>query len=35
VGEFRVFYDIAGNHVEVLAIVSISEAASWLEDMGG
>ena len=35
VGEIRVFYDIAGNHVEVLAIVSKSEAASWLEEMGG
>ena len=35
VGEIRVFYDITGNHVEVLAIVPKSEAASWLEEMGG
>jgi len=35
VGEIRVFYDVAGNCVEVLAIVPKSEAASWLEEMGG
>jgi mRNA-degrading endonuclease RelE of RelBE toxin-antitoxin system len=35
VGELRVFYDITGNHVEVLAIVPKSEAVSWLEEMGG
>ena len=35
VGEIRVFYDITGNHVEVLAIVPKSEAVSWLEGMGG
>ncbi|HLE19005.1 MAG TPA: type II toxin-antitoxin system RelE/ParE family toxin, partial [Syntrophales bacterium] len=35
VGEIRVFYDITGNRVEVLAIVPKSEAASWLEEMGG
>jgi len=35
VGEIRVFYDITGNHVEVLAIVGKSEAISWLEEMGG
>jgi len=35
VGEIRVFYDIAGNHVEVLAIVPKSEAISWLEEMEG
>ena len=34
-GEIRVFYDITGNHVEVLAIVPKSEAISWLEEMGG
>jgi len=34
VGEIRVFYDITGHVVEVLAIVSKSEAASWLEEMG-
>src|SRR6202167_1204164 len=30
VGEVRVFYDIAGMTVEVLAIVSKSEAEPWL-----
>jgi len=34
VGEIRVFYDITGRVVEVLAIVPKSEAASWLEEMG-
>ena len=32
-GEIRVFYDITGRVVEVLAIVPKSEAASWLEEM--
>ncbi len=35
VGEIRVFYDITGNTVEVLAIVSKTKAVSWLEEMGG
>ena len=35
VGEIRVFYDITGNTVEVLAIISKTEAVSWLEEMGG
>jgi mRNA interferase RelE/StbE len=30
VGEVRVFYDISGTTVEVLAIVAKSEAQSWL-----
>jgi len=34
VGEIRVFSDITGRVVEVLAIVPKSEAASWLEEMG-
>lgn len=34
VGEIRVFYDITGHVVGVLAIVPKSEAASWLEEMG-
>jgi len=34
VGEIRVFYDITGHVVEVLAIVPKSVAASWLEEMG-
>ena len=34
VGEIRVFYDITENSVEVLAIVSKTDATSWLEEMG-
>jgi mRNA interferase RelE/StbE len=30
VGEVRVFYDISGTTVEVLAIAAKSEADSWL-----
>jgi mRNA interferase RelE/StbE len=30
VGEVRVFYDVTGKTVEVLAIVVKSEAESWL-----
>jgi mRNA interferase RelE/StbE len=30
VGEVRVFYDVSGPTVEVLAIVARSEAESWL-----
>jgi mRNA interferase RelE/StbE len=30
VGEVRVFYDISGTTVEILAIVAKSEAQSWL-----
>jgi mRNA interferase RelE/StbE len=30
VGEVRVFYDVSGATVEVLAIVAKSEAESWL-----
>jgi len=33
-GEIRVFYDITGHVVEILAIVPKSEAASWLEEIG-
>src|SRR5512134_2054740 len=35
VGEVRVFHDIRGKTVEVLAIVSKAEAVSWLEEIGG
>jgi mRNA-degrading endonuclease RelE of RelBE toxin-antitoxin system len=35
VGEIRVFYDITENRVEVLAIVSKTEAVSWLKRIGG
>ena len=34
VGEVRVFYDISGSTVEVLAIVSKPEAESWLAQFG-
>ena len=34
-GEIRVFCDVTGHVVEVLAIVQKSESASWLEEMGG
>ena len=30
VGEVRVFYDVSGTTVEVLAVVAKSEADSWL-----
>jgi mRNA-degrading endonuclease RelE of RelBE toxin-antitoxin system len=30
VGEVRVFYDVSGSTVEILAIVAKSEAQSWL-----
>jgi mRNA interferase RelE/StbE len=34
VGEVRVFYDVTGDTVEVLAIVAKSEAESWLAQFG-
>lgn len=34
VDELRVFYDISGSTVEVLAIVAKSEAQSWLAQFG-
>ena len=34
VGEVRVFYDVSGMTVEVLAIVAKSEADSWLAQFG-
>jgi mRNA interferase RelE/StbE len=34
IGEIRVFYDVVGQTVEVLAIVHKSQAAAWLEEMG-
>lgn len=32
--EVRVFYDVSGSTVEVLAIVAKSEAESWLAQFG-
>jgi mRNA interferase RelE/StbE len=34
VDEVRVFYDVAGDTVEVLAIVAKSEAEKWLAQFG-
>jgi mRNA interferase RelE/StbE len=34
IGEVRVFYDVSGATVKVLAIVAKSEAQSWLERFG-
>ena len=34
VGAVRVFYDVIGTTVEILAIVSKSEAESWLAQFG-
>ena len=34
VGDVRVFYDVSGATVEILAIVSKSEAESWLARFG-
>jgi mRNA-degrading endonuclease RelE of RelBE toxin-antitoxin system len=34
VGEVRMFYDVTGSTVEILAIVSKPEAESWLEQFG-
>jgi mRNA interferase RelE/StbE len=34
VGEVRVFYDVSGTSVEILAIVTKSEAQSWLAQFG-
>lgn len=34
VGEVRVFYDVIEGQVQVLAIVSKSDAAEWLIDRG-
>jgi mRNA interferase RelE/StbE len=34
VAEVRVFYDVSGTTVEILAIVAKSEAESWLAQFG-
>jgi hypothetical protein len=34
VGDIRVFYDLSGTTVEVLAIMAKSEAESWLAQFG-
>jgi mRNA interferase RelE/StbE len=35
VEDLRVFYDVAGNEVQVLAIVAKSDADEWLKQAGG
>jgi mRNA-degrading endonuclease RelE of RelBE toxin-antitoxin system len=34
VGDVRIFYDVSGSTVEILAIVAKSEAESWLAQFG-
>ena len=34
IDEIRVFYDVEENRVEILAIISKSEAIEWLEKVG-
>jgi mRNA interferase RelE/StbE len=34
VHDIRIFYDVVGPSVEILAIVEKSEAASWLREFG-
>jgi len=34
VGEVRVFYDVSGSTVEVLAIISKEQTQAWLEEEG-
>ena len=34
VGEFRVFYDVVGVEVQILAIVAKSDAERWLREAG-
>jgi len=34
VGDVRVFYDVSGSTVEILAIVNKAEAAAWLARFG-
>ena len=33
VGEVRVFYDVSGSSVEILAIIPKSKAAAWLQSI--
>ena len=35
VGDVRVFYDVSGQKVQVLAIVQKAEASAWLKRIGG
>ena len=33
-GAFRVFYDVAGTEVQVLAIIAKAEVEAWLRELG-
>ena len=35
IGEVRVFYDVVGRVVQILAIVEKAEASAWLKRIGG
>jgi len=35
VGDFRIFYDVLEDAVEVLAIVAKAQADDWLKEIGG
>jgi addiction module RelE/StbE family toxin len=34
IDDYRIFYDVSENNVEILAIITKSEAARWLEEAG-
>jgi mRNA interferase RelE/StbE len=34
IDDYRIFYDVSENRVEVLAIISKSEAVRWLNELG-
>jgi mRNA-degrading endonuclease RelE of RelBE toxin-antitoxin system len=34
VGDLRVFYDVSGDHVEIVAVVPKAEARAWLRRWG-
>jgi mRNA interferase RelE/StbE len=34
VGDVRIFYDVKGEEVQVLAIIAKADAAAWLEQVG-
>jgi mRNA interferase RelE/StbE len=35
IGDVRVFYDVTGRTVQILAIVEKTEASAWLKRIGG
>ncbi len=34
INEYRIFYDVSEDRVEVLAIITKADAAKWLEEVG-